>query len=91
MNTAAYVLNPFDAVLTDFPVATLWLHDLPRDPDALHAQALAASGDYLEMLAAELEQIAVALPADSVEQYQLQDRIGQLLYLQQHYALTKKH
>jgi hypothetical protein len=50
-----------------------------------------ASGDYFEMLASALEQIAVALPLHSVEQYQLQAYIGQLIYLQRHYLITKKH
>jgi hypothetical protein len=91
MSMAAYALNPFDTVLTHGGYADLWLHDLPEDADELHAHALVASGDYLEMLAAELEQIVLVLPTGSVEQYRLQDIIDQLLYLQHHYALTKTH
>jgi hypothetical protein len=49
-----------------------------------------ASGDYFETLAAELEQVAAALPVHCVEQYKLQDYITQLLYLQRTYTITRK-
>jgi hypothetical protein len=91
MSTAAYALTFHDSVLTDEQALdVLWFHDLPRDIEKLHAQALVASGDYFEMLAAALEQVAVVLPLDSVEQYQMQHYIGQLLYLQHHYKIIKK-
>jgi hypothetical protein len=90
MSTTAYAISTFDTVVTDGWGADFWLHDLPKDSEQLHAQALVASGDYFEMLAATLEQIACALPVHSVEQYQMQHYIGQLLYLQRHYKITKK-
>jgi len=91
MSTATYALPLHDMLLTDNEsLDLLWFHDLPRDTEKLHAQALVASGDYFEMLAATLEQIAVALPLDSVEQYQVQHYVGQLLYLQHHYKIVKK-
>ncbi|HSX43542.1 MAG TPA: hypothetical protein VLF59_05670 [Candidatus Saccharimonadales bacterium] len=91
MNATMYALRPTDLVMTDsFDLGTLWLRDLPKNPEALHAQALVASGDYFEMLAASLEQIAALLPLTSTEQYQLQEHIGQLIYLQHHYVITKK-
>jgi hypothetical protein len=91
MSIAAYVVPLYDQIQThDNWLSTLRLHDLPRDTEKLHTQALVASGDYFETLAAALEQIAVALPPDSVEQYQLQHYVGQLLYLQRSYQITKK-
>ncbi len=90
MSATAYALTFHDTVLADDQLELLWLHDLPRDAEKLHAQALVASGDYFEMLAAALEQVAVALPLNSVEQYQIQHYIGQLLYLQRHYKIIRK-
>lgn len=91
MSTATYAINPFTMLLTDDTAASdLLLHDLPRDDEKLQAQALVASGDYFEMLAAELEQIATVLPVHCMEQYQLQYYIGQLLYLQRHYKIVKR-
>jgi hypothetical protein len=77
-------------MLTDGVSDTLWLHDLPKDAEELHVQALAASGDYFEMLASGLEQIAVNMPIGSVDQDQLDHYIGQLLYLQLHYNIVRK-
>jgi hypothetical protein len=90
MSTLAYRLNPFDALLTDGVAEDFWLHDLPKNAEELHVQALVASGDYFEMLAAILEQVARALPLYSVEQYQTQYYVQQLLYLQRTYKITKK-
>ncbi len=75
---------------TDHPSHAWWVREVPDDPQELHLQALVASGDYFETLAASLEQIVAAIPANSVEHYQLQHIIGQLLYLQKHYDITKK-
>lgn len=94
--TTAYALTVSDPLLTDAAagvpngVTTAWLHDLPRNPDYWRVEALVASGDFCEMLAAGLEQIAAALPANSVEQYQIQDAIGNLLYVQRYYKLVKR-
>jgi hypothetical protein len=84
----AYALQPNDIFMGT--CNQLLLHDLATDPEELHIQALVASGDYFETLAATLEQIALALPASSLEQYQLQHVIGTLLYLQTHYTIAKK-
>ena len=89
MNTA-YAIASSDMTLTDGDDNVLWLHDLPENPNHWHIEALVASGDFCEMLAATLEQIAAALPATSVEQYQIQDAIGNLLYVQRHYKLTRR-
>jgi hypothetical protein len=85
-----YLIGLFDSVVTDGQDIDVVVHDIPRDVHALRIQALVASGDYFETLAAKLEQIADALPVHSVEQFQIQDAIGQLLYLQRSYAITKK-
>jgi hypothetical protein len=85
-----YALRPGDIVLADGRHADLWLHDLPQDAAKLRLQALVASGDYFETLAARLEQIAAAVPEVSVEQYQLQEAVSQLLYLHREYVITKK-
>jgi hypothetical protein len=90
VSTGMYALEPFDMLMGDGHDAALWLHDLPDDTHELQLQALVVSGDYFETLAATLEQIACALPVHAVEQYQLQDIIGQLLYMQCAYAITKK-
>ncbi len=77
--------------LTTDDQADAWLvREVPDDPQELHLHALVASGDYFETLACTLEEIAAELPTASVEQYRLQYIIGQLLYLQNHYAITKK-
>lgn len=75
---------------TDDPMGAWWVREVPDDPQELHLQALVASGDYFETLAVSLEQIASAIPANSVEYYQLQHVVGQLLYLQRHYDITKR-
>jgi hypothetical protein len=90
MSVATYTINPFDGLVTDGWNADLWLHDLPDNAEELHTYALAASGDYFEMLASALEQIARTLPPHSAEQYQLQHYIRQLIYLQRHYQIVKK-
>jgi propanediol dehydratase small subunit len=90
MSTLAYALTPSDLLLTHDVDTDLLLHDLARDDETLRVQALVASGDYFETLAAELEQVAAALPVHCVEQYKLQDYITQLLYLQRTYTITRK-
>lgn len=89
MNTM-YAIAPQDMFVTDGGGAAILLHDLPRNPDHWRTEALVASGDFCEMLAITLEQVAAALPAAGVEQYQLQDVIGHLLYTQRHYTLVKR-
>jgi hypothetical protein len=86
----SYALRLSELVVTDGQGVDVWLHDLPKDIAELRMQALVASGDYFETLAAKLEQIADALPLDGIEQFQIQDAIGQLLYLQGHYTITKR-
>lgn len=86
--SVTYILSQSD-IITDSNTRELLLHDLPH-PDNWRVESLVASGEYCEMLASVLEQIAVALPATCVEQYQIQDAIGQLLYIQRHYTLTKR-
>jgi hypothetical protein len=87
---STYALALTDSVVTDGQGAVSWLHDLSRNPDHWRVEALVASGDFCEMLAVSLEQIATALPVNSVEQYQIQDAIGHLLYVQRHYKLVKR-
>lgn len=62
----------------------------PDAASSMHTQAMVASGDFCETLAARLDQVACALPATSVEQYQLQNTIRELLFVQQHYKIVKK-
>jgi|GEM_PF-1124591 len=90
--STAYALRQSDRVVTDGFASErnrLWLHDLPH-PDNWRVESLVASGEYCEMLASVLEQVASALPATCMEQYQIQDAIGQLLYIQRHYQFTKR-
>lgn len=89
--SATYMLANSDLLLADGFGRTLLLHDLPSNPDNWRIEALVASGDFCEMLAVTLEQIAAALPPTSVEQYQIQDAIGNLLYVQRHYKLTRRN
>ena len=86
----AYTIVLGDSFVTDGASSAQLLHDLPRNPDHWRTEALVASGDFCEMLAITLEQVAAALPAASVEQYQVQDVIGHLLYTQRHYKLVKR-
>jgi len=86
-----YTIAGSDMILTDGVGRSLYVQDLPSNPDNWRVEALAASGDFCELLAMTLEQIATALPAASVEQYQLQDAIGNLLYVQRHYKLVKRN
>ena len=89
-----YAAGSADLILTDGNDhalrRALRLRDLPRNPEDWRTEALAASGDFCEMLAVMLEQVAAALPSDSLEQHQIQDAIGQLLYVQRHYKLVKR-
>jgi len=86
--SVTYTLTQTD-IITDGDTHELLLHDLPH-PDNWRVESLVASGEYCEMLASVLEQVAVALPATCVEQYQIQDAIGQLLYIQRHYKFVKR-
>ena len=91
MNTPSTQSFPISGwITTDSPSTTWQVREVPQDPEELHAQALVASGEYFESLAAILEQVAGALPLHSMEQYQLQHVVSQLLYLQKHYDITKK-
>lgn len=85
-----YAIASSDLLLTDGVGNDLYVRDLPASPDHWRVEALVASGDFCELLAATLEQIATALPVASVEQYQIQDAIGNLLYVQRHYKLVKR-
>lgn len=89
MNTT-YALFPHDALLSDGSLNLVWLHDLAQNPDDLHIEALAASGDYFALLASTLDQIGDALPPTSTESYQLQHAIHTLTYLHHHYDIKKK-
>ncbi|HUB93776.1 MAG TPA: hypothetical protein VMB52_04695 [Verrucomicrobiae bacterium] len=92
MSAASYTIYPSDIITSDGIGTYLRLHDSTSDdPERLHVKAMVASGDYFETLAVRLETIADALPVKSVEQYQLQDAITQLLYLQREYVILKKH
>lgn len=86
-----YAIASSDKVLTDGIGRNMFVRDLPTNPDNWRIEALVASGDFCELLAITLEQVAVALPVGSVEQYQIQDAIGNLLYVQRHYKLVKRN
>ena len=90
MNTGTYVLGQSDLFVTDGQDDSMLLRDIPSDPTAFRMYGLVASGDYFETLAARLEQIAAAMPKKSIEQYQLQDAVTQLLYLQRDYVIRRK-
>jgi hypothetical protein len=87
-----YAFVGSDSLLTDGTTTNvLFLRDVSEDSINWRSEALAASGDYFETLAAKLEEIATALPEVSVEQYQMQDVISQLLYMQRRYKLVRKN
>jgi len=90
--STTYMLGMTDLFLaeTDEPVSFSLFRDKPVDTEEQYLSALVASGDYFVTLAVTLEEIAFALPAGCVAQYQLQDIIGQLLRLQNHYEIGKK-
>ncbi|HEY4160898.1 MAG TPA: hypothetical protein VGM08_02435 [Candidatus Saccharimonadales bacterium] len=91
MKTVMYMISTDDAVVDDgFGTAGHVLHDAPGDVDGMRLRALVASGDYFATLAARLEQVAATLPETSVEQFQLQDAVGQLLVLQRDYAIARR-
>jgi uncharacterized protein YigA (DUF484 family) len=90
MSSATYVIGEPEFFVTDGLCDAMLLHDIPNDPTEFRIYALAASGDYFETLAARLEQIAAGVPKNSVEQYQLQDAVTQLLYLQRNYNIQRK-
>jgi hypothetical protein len=90
MSSVAYAIRPSDVIMDGQETGLLWLHDIPKDPEELRLRALVASGDYFEMLAAQLEQIAATMPLEGIEQHQLQSIVGQLLYLQRNYVIAKK-
>ena len=86
-----YTIADVDMMVTDGTGSCLRVRDLPKNPDNWRVEALVASGDFCELLAMTLEQVAAALPTASVEQYQIQDAIGNLLYVQRHYKLVKRN
>lgn len=87
-----YTFVNSDSLLTDGITANLlFLRDVSGDSINWRSEALAASGDYFETLAAKLEDIATVIPNTSVEQHQMQDVINQLLYMQRRYKLVRKH
>lgn len=89
MSNVLYLIQSEDIVISESLAAGV-LHDVPGDVDGMRLKALVASGDFFETLAARLEQIAAALPQTSMEQFQLQDAVGQLLALQRDYVIAKK-
>lgn len=54
------------------------------------ADALAASGDYLELLAYKLDMLAQSMPLDSSEQIELENLASRMFYLHENYDLTAK-
>lgn len=87
-----YAFVSSDSLLTDGTTTeVLFLHDLSESSINWRSEAMAASGDYFETLAARLEDISMALPKTSVEQHQIQEAIGQLLYMQRRYKLVRKN
>jgi hypothetical protein len=89
--TATYMVATTDMILDDGPGELVsLLHDRPHDAEGRHLAALVASGDYFVTLAVTLEEVAFSLPSGSVAQFQLQDIVGQLLRLQNHYRISKK-
>lgn len=90
MSPDAYILAQSDLIITDGQSDVTVFRDVPSSPEEFRIYALAASGDYFETLAARLEQIGAAIPENSAEQYQLQDAVTQLLYLQRNYVIRRK-
>jgi hypothetical protein len=70
----------------------VWLADFadnqPREYN--YMDAMAASGDFFVTLATRLDKLAQNMPADSVEQIELEHLVTTLFYLQEHWELRHK-
>lgn len=66
-----------------------WVRDAD-DPQYTEADALAASGDYLQLLAGKLDLLAQSMPRDSSEQIEMEHIISTLFYLDEYYSLVAK-
>lgn len=92
MNSTTYVLRPLDRLLVhDVERNERFVRDITDDPEQLEIMAFAASGDCFAMLASILDQISCNMPCTSPAQPQIQQTIHILLYLHDHYKITKKY
>lgn len=92
--TSSYTLFANDTVLIHGWRRTAQLHDI-EDHTSPHnyaeLQAQVASQDYFAMLATALDQISQHLKAEQNNDYIVLEKfINDLLYLHQHYKISKK-
>lgn len=87
-----YKLKSLDIALDGWPTGLMLLRDKAKKPGrGAELQAQIASDDYFALLATRLDQVSQSLQDSQHSDYViLEDTIGDLLYLQQHYRITKK-
>jgi hypothetical protein len=91
MSAGTYTLRTGDVNLSHGWQQWQLLHDITENSENLKIEAFAASGDCFEMLANELDQLAMALPLDSAERFRTLRVIDILLYLQEHHKIVRKY
>jgi hypothetical protein len=94
MSSTTYPLNVFDQLLNHGWRKPWFVRD-GHDNHPVHNEAelraQVASSDYFAMLATNLDQISQNLRTEDVNDYVLLDKvINDLLFLHQHYKITKK-
>lgn len=86
-----YKLKSLELNTHGWPVGAMLVHDGPRKPinkTELHAQV--ASGDYFAVVATRLDQLSQSLQNNDQSDYiLLENTIDELLYLHEHYQITK--
>ncbi|MDB5164807.1 MAG: hypothetical protein JWL89_433 [Candidatus Saccharibacteria bacterium] len=90
-DSTTYTLSSSDAVLSHSSAAATLLRDLSGHPEPREIDALVASGDLFVALATSLDATSNALTTDApIAHPQLERVTSILLYLQRHYAITRK-
>jgi hypothetical protein len=86
-----YQLHPFMGLVTHGPLRTLFARDIESEqPSAadLALEAQVRSGDYFITLATALDQLGKEA-ADYHIRAGIEEAVSDLIYLQDHYAITK--
>jgi len=91
MNSATlnYQLPTFTGVLSHGWVRTLFVRDSAEIATEYELDAKVKSGDYFVTLATEIDAISSSI-VNYAAREQLEDIVSDLIYLQDHYAITKK-
>lgn len=87
-----YKLKNLEFNTHGWPVGAMLIHDGRRRPvNKTELQAQVASDDYFALLATQLDQLSQSLQNNAQSDYiLLENTIDDLLYLHQHYQITKK-